>query len=104
LYYLFFLQHILTILSDNGVKIILHADFGELPVAGNMFLYTFYTDKLEKIHEDHNPYRTSLVVTASRVPELQNILNKYRIYEIFISGDSTGLNITNKGVRINENQ
>jgi hypothetical protein len=35
-------------MSDNGVKIILHADFGEFPVAGNMFLYTFYTDKLEK--------------------------------------------------------
>ncbi len=43
-----------------------------------------------------------MVVTASRVAELQNILNKYRIYEVFILGDSTGLNITNKGVRINE--
>jgi len=35
-------------MSDNGVKIILHADFKEFLVAGNMFLYTFYTDKLEK--------------------------------------------------------
>jgi hypothetical protein len=87
-------------MSDNSVKIIFHRDFQECPVAGKMFLYTSNTDQLEKILERYGPYRTSLVVTASCIPKLQNIINKYCIYEMFILGDCTGLNIGNKEVRI----
>lgn len=41
-----------------------------------------------------------MVVAASRIPELQNIINKYCTYEIFISGDCTGLNMENTDARI----
>lgn len=89
-------------MTDSGVKFVFYGDFDDYPAVGNMFLYSSRRNQLEKLHKRFNPYRTSLVFRGNRIQELQNFINEYQIYEVFVLGNAGNLNAGNTNLRIYE--